>query len=54
MQRAQGGAVVWANPDRPQSVYLAEPGAEHQVKVYDPDPATALEVALSGEVAPVE
>ena len=54
VQRAQGGAVVWANPDRPQSVYLAEPGAEHQVEVYDPLPRRALEVALSGEVMPVE
>jgi len=54
VQRARGGALVWVNPDRPQSVYLAEPGAEHQVEVYDPDPARALAVALSGEVGPVE
>ena len=38
VQRARGGALVWVNPDRPQSVYLAELGAEHQVEVYDPLP----------------
>jgi len=53
VQRARGGALVWVNPDRLQSVYLAEPGSTHQVEVYDPDPATALEVALSGDVVPV-
>ena len=54
VQRARGGALVWVNPDRPQSVYLAEPGAEHQVEVYDPLPRRALSLALSGEVVPVE
>ena len=54
VQRAEGGALVWANPDRPQSVYLAEPDSTHQVEVYDPLPRRALEVALSGEVVPVE
>jgi hypothetical protein len=53
LQGARGGALVWVNPDRPQSVYLAEPGAEHQVEVYDPLPRRALSVALSGEVVPV-
>ena len=50
LQRAPGGALVWVNPDRPQSVYLAEPGSTHQVEVYDPQPRRALSVALSGEV----
>jgi len=50
VQRARGGALVWVNPDRPQSVYLAEPGSTHQVEVYDPLPRRALRVALSGEV----
>jgi hypothetical protein len=53
VQRARGGALVWVNPDRPQSVYLAEPGSTHQVEVYDPLPRRALEVAISGEVQPV-
>jgi hypothetical protein len=53
LQRAPGGALVWVNPDRPQSVYLAEPGSTHQVEVYDPLPRRALSVALSGDVVPV-
>ncbi len=53
VQTAKGGAVVWVNPDRPQSVYLAESGAEYQVEVYDPLPRRALQVALSGDVVPV-
>ena len=54
LQRAPGGALVWVNPDRPQSVYLAEPDSTHQVEVYDPLPRRALSVALSGDVVPVE
>jgi len=54
LQRAPGGALVWVNPDRPQSVYLAEPDSTHQVEVYDPLPRRALAVALSGEVVEVE
>ncbi|HWO16623.1 MAG TPA: hypothetical protein VNM89_07920 [Solirubrobacterales bacterium] len=46
------GAVVWANPDSPTSVYLAEPGAAYQVEVYDPSPRRALTLALSGDVVP--
>ena len=53
LQRAPGGALVWVNPDRPQSVYLAEPGSTHQVEVYDPVPRRALSVALSGDVVAV-
>jgi hypothetical protein len=54
LQRAPGGALVWVNPDRPTSAYLAEPGSGYQVEVYDPDPARALDIALSGDVVPVE
>jgi hypothetical protein len=53
VRRGDGGAVVWVNPDRPQSVYLAEPGSEYQVEVYDPLPRRALSVALSAELQPV-
>lgn len=54
LQRAPGGTLVWVNPDRPNSVYLTEPGSEHQVEVYDPLPRRALRVALSGDVVPIE
>jgi hypothetical protein len=53
LQRTEGGALVWVNPDRPTSVYLAEPGSAYQVEVYDPSPRRALALALSGDIVPV-
>jgi hypothetical protein len=47
-----GGIAVWTR-DRATSVYLAYPGTEVLVEVYDPDGARARELALSGEVGPV-
>lgn len=47
-----GGIAVW-NRDSPTSVYLAYPGSDVLVEVYDPDPARAAELALSGEVGPI-
>ena len=47
-----GGIAVW-NRDSPTSVYLAYPGSDVLVEVYDPDPARARELALSGEVGPI-
>jgi hypothetical protein len=53
VRRGNGGALVWADPERPQSVYLAAPGSAYQVEVYDPLPRRALSVALSAELQPV-
>jgi hypothetical protein len=47
-----GGIAVWSQ-DSPTSVYLAYPGDEVLVEVYDPDARRARELALSGEVGPV-
>jgi hypothetical protein len=47
-----GGIAVWTR-DNPTSVYLAYPGTDVLVEVYDPDAARARELALSGEVGPV-
>jgi hypothetical protein len=38
---------------RPQSVYLVFPGANYEVEVYDPSPATALRLATTGRVVPI-
>lgn len=35
------------------SVYLAYPGSEYQIEVFDPDPARARQVAKSGRIQPV-
>jgi hypothetical protein len=50
---APGGATVYFNRDRPQSVYLAYPGVEVQIEVYDPDPERALKLVTSGQIVPV-
>lgn len=53
LRSAPRGAFAWVDPNRPTSVYLARPGADHQVEVYDPSPKRALRLALSGAVAPL-
>jgi hypothetical protein len=47
-----GGFVV-TNRDNPQSVYIAYPGADSQIEVFDPDPKTAFSLATSGAVIPI-
>lgn len=49
---AGGGLAVWRE-SRPTSVYLAYPGQDALVEVFDPSPQRARELALSGEVGPV-
>jgi hypothetical protein len=48
-----GGGIALVDASYPKSVHLAFPGVPYQVEVYDPSPATALQVATSGKVAPV-
>jgi hypothetical protein len=50
---APGGATVYISRKRPQSVYLAYPGVEVEIEVYDPDPRTARSLVTSGQIAPV-
>jgi hypothetical protein len=48
-----GGGVVLVNPGSSGSVYLAYPGTDIQIEVYDPDPEKALELIRSGAIGPV-
>jgi hypothetical protein len=48
-----GGGLALLDTRRPQSVYLAWPGSAYQVEVYDPSPKRALDLVLTGAVAPV-
>jgi len=50
---APGDATVFFNRKRPQSVYLAYPGLDLQIEVYDPDAKRALELVSSGQIVPV-
>ena len=45
--------IALADAGYPQSVHLAFPGVDYQIKVYDTSPQRALEVAVSGDVQPV-
>ena len=45
-----GRGIAVYRRDRPQSVYLAFPGEEVQVEVYDPSPERARRLARSGRV----
>lgn len=48
-----GGGVVLPNPSSRGSVYLAYPGSDLQVEVYDPAPGRALRLIRSGQIGPV-
>jgi hypothetical protein len=50
---APGGGVVYFNQNRPQNVYLAFPGEDIQIEVYDPDAKRALGLVSSGLIVPV-
>jgi hypothetical protein len=53
LRTAPGGATVYVNPDRPQSVYLAFPGVGVEIEVYDPSPQRALNLVTAGQIVPV-
>ena len=48
-----GGGIALVDQSYPKSVHMAFRGVNYQVEVYDPSPKRALQVALSGDVAPV-
>ena len=48
-----GGIAVWSR-SRPTSVYLAYPGSDRLVEVFDPDAKRARELVLSGQVSPIK
>jgi hypothetical protein len=47
------GVVVLPNPGSSGSVYLAHPGTDLQIEVYDPAPGAALRLIRSGAIGPV-
>lgn len=50
---APGDAVVYFNRDQPTSVYLAYPGVDVQIEVFDPSFTHALQLVNSGQIVPV-
>jgi hypothetical protein len=48
-----GGGLAYMSSKRPTSVYLAWPGSDYEVEVFDPSPKHALDLVLRGKVAPL-
>ena len=48
-----GGGSAMVDQSHPESVYLAFPGTDEQIEIFDPSPQRALAVAQSGAVRPV-
>jgi hypothetical protein len=46
------GGIALVDAKYPRSVHLAYPGVDYQVEIYDPSPAVARSVAISGDVTP--
>ncbi len=52
--RALGGATVYYERDDPRSVYLAYPGTQVEVEVFDPSFKQALRLVNSGAIVAVD
>jgi hypothetical protein len=48
-----GGATVYFSRTHPHSIYLAFPGVEAEIEVYDPSFKLALRLVNSGRIVPV-
>lgn len=51
--RIAGGGAGYSQGPKATSAYLAFPGVETQVEVYDPKPGKALDLIRSGAIVPV-
>jgi len=49
----QGGGLAVTTAGHPENIHIAYPGLAYQIEVYDPVPARAHTLALSGRVKPV-
>lgn len=54
VRNGEGGQQVFSSTEAPNSVYFADPAGGVQVEVYAPTPEEAMDLALSGDVEPVE
>jgi len=51
---APGGATVYFSRTQPESVYLAYPGTDVEIEIYDPNFKRALQLANSGQIVAAE
>ncbi len=50
---AIAGGIAFSNPARPTSVYLAFPGIDEQIEVFDPSAKRAHRLVAGGRIRPV-
>lgn len=50
LAKAPGGATVYFDRNRPNSVYVVYPGVDAQIEVYDPEFKRALQLVNSGQI----
>ena len=48
-----GGGIAFYSKSAPTSVYVAYPGSNVQIEVYDPSAAQAAQLVTSGKIVPV-
>jgi hypothetical protein len=53
VRKLPGGGLAVSGKELPGSVYLAYPGTDYLIEVYDPSPARARRLVLSGRVRPI-
>lgn len=51
--KLSGGGLASIDKARPTSVYVAYPGSDIEIEVYDPMPSQARQLVRSGQIAPV-
>lgn len=49
----RGGGIGYVPKGHPTSVYVAYPGSNYQIEVFDPNPSTARSFATGGKIVPV-
>jgi hypothetical protein len=53
VRQVGGGGIAVRSSTKPTSVFVAYPGEDLEIEVYDPSPSRALRLAVSGKVSPV-
>jgi hypothetical protein len=53
VRKLHDGGIAMTNPARRSSVYFSYPSSPVQVEVYDPDPARAMRLVVSGRIRPI-
>jgi hypothetical protein len=51
--RLPDGVLAYTSRQRPTSAYLARPGWNYEIEVYDPRPGEAMRLVLGGDVKQV-